>query len=149
MKVILLEDVKGVGKKGQIINASDGHATNFLLPKKLAVEATTANMNNLENQQKKAEQKHANEVAAAQELADKIKAVKLTLKVKVGDNGKMFGSISNKELAEALQTQKQIGVDKKKIVLSTQVKSVGEYSATVKLHALVTAPLAFEVAGEK
>ena len=149
MKVILLEDVKGVGKKGQIINASDGHAINFLIPKKLAVEATKANMNNLENQQKKAAQKHENEVAQAQALADKIKAVKLTLKVKVGDNGKMFGSISNKELAEALQTQHQIAVDKKKIVLSTQVKSIGDYTATVKLHAKVSTPLNFEVLGEK
>ena len=148
MKVILLEDVKGVGKKGQVINASDGHATNFLLPKKLAVEATKANMNNLENQQKKAEMKHQNEVDAAQALADKIKEVKLTLKVKVGKDGKMFGSVSNKELGEALQTQKSIAVDKKKIVLSTPVKAVGEYSATVKLHAQVSVPLQFEVVGE-
>jgi len=148
MKVILLEDVKGVGKKGQVLNASDGHATNFLIPKKLAVEATKANMNNLENQQRKAEMKHENEVAAAQALADKIKEVKLTLKVKVGKDGKMFGSVSNKELGEALQTQKSIAVDKKKIVLSTPVKSIGEYAATVKLHAKVTAPLQFEVIGE-
>jgi len=147
MKVILLEDIKGVGKKGQIINASDGHATNFLLPRKLAVEATTANMNHLENQQKRAEEKHKNEVAAAQAIANKIKAVKLTLKVKVGGAGKMFGSLSNKELAEGLQTQHQIGVDKKKIVLNTPVKAVGDYTATVKLHAEVTAPLAFEVVG--
>jgi large subunit ribosomal protein L9 len=148
MKVILLEDVKGVGKKGQIINASDGHATNFLLPKKLAVEATKANLNNLENQQKRLAQKHEIEVAAAQKIADQIKDVKLLMKVKVGDNGRMFGSISNKELAEALQLQYKIGVDKKKIVLSQPVKAVGEYAATVKLHAQVNIPLNFEVTGE-
>jgi large subunit ribosomal protein L9 len=147
MKVILLEDVKGVGKKGQIINASDGHATNFLLPRKLAVEATKANMNHLENQQKRIEQKHQNEVTAAQAIADKIKEAKLVLKVKVGDKGKMFGSISNKELAEALTNQQKIDIDKKKIVLSQPVKSIGEYTATVKLHAEVTVPLHFEVVG--
>jgi large subunit ribosomal protein L9 len=148
MKVILLEDVKGVGKKGQIINASDGHATNFLLPRKLGVEANKANLNILENQQKRAANKHQTEVTAAQTLADKIKAVKLLLKVKVGDKGKMFGSISNKELAEALISQHRIEVDKKKIVLSQPVKSVGEYAATVKLHAEVTVLLHFEVTGE-
>jgi large subunit ribosomal protein L9 len=149
MKVILLEDVKGVGKKGQIINASDGHATNFLLPRKLAVEATKSNLTNLENQKKREEQKVAGEVAAAQKLADRIKDVRIVLRVKVGDTGKMFGSISNKELAEALQAQQSIGVDKKKIVLAQPVKAIGEYTATVKLHAQVTVPLHFEVMGEK
>ncbi|MCL2499116.1 MAG: 50S ribosomal protein L9 [Defluviitaleaceae bacterium] len=148
MKVILLEDVKGVGKKGQIINAADGHAVNFLLPKKLAVEATKANLNNLEKQRERIANKHQTEVAAAQAIADRIKDVKLTLKVKVGDKGKMFGSVSNKELAEALQSQKHIEVDKKKIVLPQPVKSIGEYTATVKLHAEVTVPLHFEVTGE-
>jgi len=148
MKVILLEDVKGVGKKGQIINASDGHAINFLLPRKLGVEATTANLNHLENQQKRADEKAKNEVAAAQAIADKIKAVKLTLKVKVGGGGKMFGSLSNKELGEGLQVQHGIAVDKKKIVLANPVKSLGEYTATVKLHPQVSAPLQFDVVGE-
>jgi large subunit ribosomal protein L9 len=149
MKVILLEDVKGVGKKGQIINASDGHAINFLLPRKLAVEATKTNLTNLENQKKREEQKVAGEVAAAQKLADRIKDVRIVLRVKVGDTGKMFGSISNKELAEALQAQQSIGVDKKKIALAQPVKAIGEYTATVKLHAQVTVPLHFEVMGEK
>ncbi|MCL2604430.1 MAG: 50S ribosomal protein L9 [Defluviitaleaceae bacterium] len=148
MKVILLEDVKGVGKKGQIINAADGHAVNFLLPRKLAVEATKGNLNNLEKQQERIANKHQTEVAAAQAIADKIKDVKLTLKVKVGDKGKMFGSVTNKELGEALLSQRSIEVDKKKIVLSQPVKAVGEYSATVKLHAEVTVPLHFEIIGE-
>jgi large subunit ribosomal protein L9 len=148
MKVILLEDVKGVGKKGQIINASDGHATNFLLPRKLAIEATKANLANLESQQKRAEQKVANEVTAAQALADRIKEARLILRVKTGEKGKMFGSISNKELAEAMQSQHKISIDKKKIVLSQPVKNTGEYTATVKLHAQVAAPLHFEVTGE-
>ena len=148
MKVILIEDVKGTGKKGQMIEASDGHARNFLIPRKLAVEATKANIAGLENQQKRAEQKHELEVAAAQKIADQIKDVKLTLKVKVGKDGKMFGSIANKELADALQVQQKIAVDKKKIVLSAPVKATGAYTATVKLHPQVSVPLQFEVTGE-
>jgi large subunit ribosomal protein L9 len=148
MKVILLQDVKGVGKKGQIINAADGHAANFLLPRKLAVEATAANMNQLETAKKKADDKHRAEVAQAQAVADRIKGVKLVLKVKVGAGGKMFGSLSNKELAEGLQVQHGIGVDKKKIVLTAPVKAIGSYTANVKLHAEVTAPLNFDVVSD-
>jgi large subunit ribosomal protein L9 len=148
MKVILMEDIKGVGKKGQIINAADGHAMNFLLPRKLAIEANKANMKNLAMQENRAADKHRTEIGAAQALADKIKDVKLLLKVKVGEKGKMFGSVSNKELAEALLSQKHIEVDKKKIVLAQPVKAIGEYAATVKLHANVSVPLNFEVTGE-
>jgi len=145
MKVILLEDVKGVGKKGQVINASDGHARNFLLPRKLAVEASGANLANLEAQQKKAEHKVAQEVKVAQELADKLKQKPVTIKAKVGDKGRMFGSISNKEIAEALQSQLGVIVDKKKITLNEQVKTVGAYTATAKLHSQVSAAINFEV----
>ena len=146
MKVILLEDVKGTGKKGQVVNASDGHARNFLFPRKLAIEATAANLASLEAQQKKADHKLAQEVKVARELADKLQAKPVVIKAKVGDKGRMFGSISNKEVAEAIQSQIGIPVDKKKIVLTEPVKAVGNYTATAKLHPQVSAKIDFEVA---
>jgi len=145
MKVILLEDVKGTGKKGQVVNASDGHARNFLFPRKLAIEATDANLANLEAQQKKAQHKVATEVKAAQELAEKLESKPVTIGAKVGDKGRMFGSISNKEIAEAIQSQLGVTVDKKKIVLADPVKAVGTYAVTAKLHAQVSAKLAVEI----
>jgi len=145
MKVILLEDVKNIGKKGQVINTSDGHARNFLFPRKLAVEASATNMANLEAQQQKAQHKVATEVNAAQEIAEKLQAKPVVIKVKVGDKGRMFGSISNKEIAEAIQSQLGITVDKKKIVLSDPVKAVGTYTVTAKLHAQVAAKLNVEI----
>ena len=146
MKVILLEDVKGTGKKGQTIEASDGHARNFLIPRKLAVEATKGNMAQLEGQKKKAADKLQQDIEAAQVIATKIREAKVQLTVKVGEGGKMFGSISNKELAEALQKQ-GIVVDKKKIVVGA-VKTVGEHTANIKLHPQVAAPLKFEIVAE-
>ena len=145
MKVILLEDVKGVGKKGQVVNASDGHARNFLFPRKLAIEATNANMASLEAQQKKVQHQVATEVKAAQEMAEKLQEKPVIIKVKVGEKGRMFGSISNREVSEAIQSQLGIVVDKKKIVMPEQVKTVGTYTATAKLHAQVSAKLDFEV----
>jgi len=147
MKVILLEDVKGSGKKGQVIEASDGHARNFLLPRKLAMEATKQNLAELETKQKKAEHKSQQEIEAAQTLADKLKDTKLQLKVKVGDSGKMFGSISNKEIAEALLSQTGITIDKKKINVQS-VKTIGTHTAVVKLHPQVSASLIFELTAQ-
>ena len=147
MQVILLEDVKGVGKKGQIVNASDGHARNFLFPKKLAAEATKANLAQLEAQQKKVEHQHQQEVNAAQEIADKLKDVKVKIPVKVGAGGKMFGSISNKEVAEAIQSASGISVDKKKIVVPS-IKTTGEHTATLKLHPKVSVTLTFELVAD-
>ena len=146
MKVILLEDVKGTGKKGQVVNASDGHARNFLFPRKLAIEATDANLHNLNTQQKKADHKLAQEVKSAQEIADKLQAKPVIIPAKVGDKGRMFGSISNKEVAEAVQSQLGVAVDKKKISLSEPVKAIGKYVATAKLHPQVSAKIDFEVA---
>jgi len=143
MKVILLADVKGTGKKGQTIEASDGHARNFLIPRKLAVEATKANIAQLEGQQKKAADKLQKDIEEAQEIATKIRAVEIKIAVKVG-GGKMFGSISNKEIAEALQQQANLFIDKKKIVVQA-IKTVGEHTATVKLHPQVSVPLKFEL----
>ncbi|MCL2215582.1 MAG: 50S ribosomal protein L9 [Defluviitaleaceae bacterium] len=147
MQVILLEDVKGVGKKGQVVNASDGHARNFLFPRKLAMEATKANLAQLEAQQKRADQKFQQEVAAAQEIAEKLKDVKVKIPVKTGGGGKMFGSISNKEIAEGVQSQTGISVDKKKIVVQA-VKTVGEHTAVLKLHPKVSVTLNFELVAE-
>jgi len=146
MKVILLQDVKGTGKKGQTIEASDGHARNFLIPRKLAVEATKSNIAQLEGQQKKAADKLQQDIEAAQAVATKIREAKVQLAVKVGEGGKMFGSISNKEIAEALQKQ-GIVVDKKKIVVGA-VKTTGEHTANIKLHPQVAAPLKFEIVAE-
>jgi len=147
MKVILIEDVKGIGKKGQVINASDGHARNFLLPRKLGIEATAANMANLEKQQQNAQQKVARDVKAAEELAEKLQAKPIILKVKTGDKGRMFGSITNKEIAEAVQTQLGQTIDKKKIVLADPIKSIGTYTVTAKLHTQVNAKLEVEITG--
>lgn len=148
MKVILLEDVKGTGKKGQICEVSDGHARNFLLPRKLVAEATKANLNELEAKQKQADHKLQRELTAAQETAARLQDKTVRLLVRVGENGKMFGSVSNKEIAEALQSQTGISVDKKKIVLGEPVKAVGQYTATAKLHTQVNAKIRFEVAAE-
>jgi len=147
MKVILLEDVKGTGKKGQTIEASDGHARNFLIPRKLAVEATKANVAQLEGQQKKAATKLQQDIEAAQAIAAKIREVEIKIPVKCGDGGRMFGSISNKEIAEALQ-KSGIVVDKKKIVVQA-VKTAGEHSANIKLHPQVSVPLKFELVASK
>jgi len=145
MKVILLQDVKGTGKKGQVVEASDGHARNFLIPRKLAAEATKANMAQLEAKQKKADQQFQTEVEAAQALGAKLRDTRVKIAVKVGD-GKIYGSISNKEVAEALQ-KLGISLDRKKIVMDS-VKTLGEHKANVKLHAKVHVPLTFELVAE-
>ncbi len=145
MKVILLQDVKGTGKKGQVADVSDGHAVNYLIPRKLAAEATKSNIAELDAKQKQAEHKIKHEADSARAFAEKISRQSLRLSVRVGENGKMFGSVSNKEIAEALQSQANISVDKKKIVLPEPVKAVGKYKATVKLHAQVSAEVEFEV----
>jgi len=147
MQVILLEDVKGIGKKGQIVNASDGHAMNFLLPRKLAAEATKENLAKLEGQKKQAENKLNKEIAAAQAIADKLKDAKIKIPVKVGDGGKMFGSISNKEVAEAVQQQAGVAIDKKKYNVQS-VKTVGEHIAQINLHPQVKVSLTFELVKE-
>jgi len=148
MKVILLEDVKGSGKKGQIINVSDGHAKNFLIPKKLATEATTAAINDWEKQKKTAERKRQDEISQAQALGKRIEDVVVKIPMKVGENGKMFGSVSNKEIAAALSSQTGIDVDRKKIVLDEAIKMAGLKKVQVKLYADVSAQLSVEIVPE-
>ena len=148
MKVILLEDIKGVGKKGELINASDGHARNYLLPRKLAVEATKANMNELETKRKAQERKSQLELENAAELAKSIEAQPIVIKVRMGENGRLFGSVTTQEIADELKAQRGLDVDKKKISLSEPIKTSGEKSAEVKLHAKVSATLRINITEE-
>ncbi len=145
MKVILLEDIKGVGKKDQIIEASDGYARNFLFPKKVALEATKANLNMLEKKQKGLQEKAKKELEDAKALAETIYKLRIIISVKTGENGKLFGSVTNKEIAQELLAQKGIDIDKKKIVINDAIKSVGEKEVDVKLHPEVTAKLMVEI----
>ena len=141
MKVILLEDVKALGKKGQIVNVSDGYARNMILPKKLGLEATPKNLNDLKLQ-KNNEKKVAQEnLDAAKELAAELSAGKVELAIKVGEGGRTFGSVSSKEIAVAVKDQMQLDIDKKKIQLKESIKSLGTHIVTVKLHPEVSAEL--------
>ena len=141
MKVILLQDVKSLGKKGEIVNVNDGYARNFILPKKLGVEATGKNLNDLKLQ-KNNEKKVAQEnLEAAKELAAELSAGKVELSIKVGEGGRTFGSVSSKEIAAAVKEQMELDVDKKKIQLKVAIKSLGTHIVHVKLHPEVTAEL--------
>ncbi len=141
MKVILLEDVKGVGKKDQIINANDGYAKNFLLPKKLAVLADKNNLTKMDNIKKIEDAKKQEEYEKAVEVGKKIEEKTLVISAKLGTNGKLFGTVTNKELAEAIKEQIGVEVDKKKISLSSPIKTLGEKEAVVKLHPKVSVTL--------
>ena len=141
MKVILLEDVKNVGKKGQIINAKDGYARNFLFPKKLAIEATDANLKNLENAKKKKEVKEREILEEAKALEEELMQKIIVIKTKAGEHGKLFGSITTKEISELLEKEHEIIIDKKKFDLDEPIKSLGEYHVKIKLHPMVNAKL--------
>lgn len=140
MKVILLTDIKGVGKKDQTINASDGYAKNFLIPKKFAVEATPANVKKLEKQKADAAAQAQAELEAAQALGRELEEKPITINVKTGGNGKLFGAVTNKEISIALKQQRNIDIDKKKII-AEPIKTLGEEEVSVKLHTNVTAKL--------
>ena len=145
MKVILLSDIKGVGKKDEIINAADGYARNYLLPKKLAVEANAENMTKLNNKKEAASFKKDVEKQNAEELAKKLKGIMLKLKVKAGENGKIFGGITAKEVSENLKSQYNFMIDKKKIELKETIKALGEYNVPIKLFEGVVADLKIQV----
>ena len=148
MKLILLEDVKGVGKKGDVVNKNDGYALNFLIPKKLAVEATKSNINDLELKKKADERIKKEEYEEAKELGEKLKDKIVKVSVKAGENGKVFGSVTNKEISAALLQQTGIDIDKKKITFNDPIKMVGRRTVKVKLHPKVTVELTVEIAGE-
>ena len=148
MKVILLKDVKNIGKKGDTINVKDGYARNFLFPKQAAVEATNANLKKLENEKKLKAQKEEEIYQEAKELGDKISKIILTIKTKAGENGKLFGSITTKDIANLIEKQHKIKIDKRKIELSDAIKATGEYKAKIKLHTKVIAEINVIVQGQ-
>lgn len=141
MKVILKQDVKGLGKKGDIVNASDGYARNFLFPKNLAMEATEGTIKDYQIKKESEAKKKLKELQEAQELAKKISQLTLTLKVKAGENGKLFGSITSKDISEALKNQYGYQIDKKKIVLNEAIKVAGSYDVEVKIYPEVSTRL--------
>ena len=134
MKVILKQDIKGVGKKDQVIEASDGYARNYLLPKRLAVKADVGNMNNLQNKKDSVAYKKEEDKKEALVLAEKLKKTVVKLHVKTGENGKVFGSVTSKEIAEALKKDFNIDVDKKKILLDEPIKEAGNKRVDIKLN---------------
>ncbi len=134
MKVVLLKDVKGQGKKDQIIDVSDGYARNFLLPKGLATEASGSVLNDIKNKEASKAHKISLERAAAKETAEKLDSVKVELKVKSGGNGRMYGSVTAKDIAEALEKQHKITVDRRKMVMNDPIKQYGSYHIDVKLY---------------
>ena len=145
MKVILLQDVKGKGKKGQMLEVSDGYARNFMLPKKLAIEATADAINTMRMNDKAAAEKAAKERAEAMEISKQLRAMVVTVVAKGGGAGKLFGSDTNQEIADALKKQSGITLDKRKIVLSDSIKNVGTYTVQCKLGYEITAPLTVKI----
>lgn len=145
MEIVLLEDVKALGKKGQIVKVNDGYARNFILPKKLGVEATTKNLNDLKLQKANEKKLAAEQLAAAKEMAEKIEKLSVTLSMKAGESGKAFGSVSSKEIAAAAADQLGLEIDKKKLVLPEPLKTFGTHEVPLKLHKDVTAKLAVKI----
>ena len=145
MKVILLEDVKSLGKKGQLVDVSDGYARNFILAKKLGLEATSKNMNDLKLQKAHEDKLAAERLAEAKAFAEDLKKVEVTLSIKTGEGGKLFGSISSKEIAQAAKEQLNLDIDKKKMVLTDPIRSLGTFEVPIKLHKDVTAKLRVKV----
>ena len=148
MQIILLEDVKSLGKKGDIVNVSDGYARNFVLPKKLGVEANAKNKNDLKLQKANADKVAAEQLAAAKDLAQLLETKEVTVKIKSGEGGRTFGSVSSKEIAQAAKEQCDLELDKKKIQLPEALKALGVYEVGVKLHPKVTGKLRVKVVEE-
>ena len=145
MKVILLQDVKGKGKKGQMLEVSDGYARNFMLPKKIAIEATPAAINTMRMNDKAAAEKAAKERAEAMEISKKLRELTVTVTAKGGGAGKLFGSVTNQEIADALKATTGITLDKRKIVIADPIKNVGTYTVTCKLGYEISAPLTVKI----
>ena len=145
MEVVLLEDVKALGKKGQIVKVNDGYARNFILPKKLGIEATSKNLNDLKLQKANADKIAAEQLQAAKGLAADLAEKSITLSIKAGEGGKAFGSVSSKEITKAIQDQLGMEIDKKKLVLPEPLKTFGTHEVPIKLHRDVTGKLAVKV----
>ena len=148
MKVILLEDVKSLGKKGEVVNVSDGYARNMLLPKKLGVEATPANLNSLKLKKANDDKLAQEALEAAHAFKEKVDAASVRIPIKAGENGRVFGSVSAKEIADAAKAQLNFDLDKKKFVMDGPIRELGTTRVTVRLHPKVTAELAVEVVAE-
>ena len=145
MKVIMLQDVKGKGKKGQLLEVSDSYARNFTLPRKIAVEATADAVNTMRMNDKATQERIAREKAEAMETAKKLRELTVTVTAKGGGNGRLFGSVTNQEIADALKAKAGIVLDKRKIVISDAIKNVGTYTVTCKLGYEITAPLTVKI----
>lgn len=145
MKVILLQDVKGKGKKGQLLEVSDGYARNFMLPRKIAIEATPDAVNTMKMNDKATQERIAREKAEAMEISKTLRGLTVVVKAKGGGAGRLFGSITNQEIADSLKVQSGIELDKRKIVISDTIKTVGTYTVTCKLGYEITAPLTVKI----
>ena len=145
MKVILLSDIKGVGKKDQVIEASDGYARNYLFPKKLALEANTENMSKLKARQNSNQFKKDTEKKQAEEIAKKLKGIMLKIKVRAGENGKIFGGVTSKEISDGLKRDYNIDIDKKKILLNETIKTIGTFTIDINLYEGVIGKLKIDV----
>ena len=145
MKVILLQDVRGKGKKGQMLEVSDGYARTYMLPRKIAIEATADAVNTMRMNDKATQERIAKEKAEAMETAKKLREMTVTVMAKGGGNGRLFGSITNQEIADALKAKTGINLDKRKIVIADAIKNVGTYTVTCKLGYEITAPLTVKI----
>ena len=145
MKIILSQDVKGKGKKGQMLEVSDGYARNFMLPKKLAIEATPDAINTMRMNDKATQERIAREKAAALEISRKLREMTLVVTAKGGGNGRLFGAVTNQEIANALKAKSGIELDKRKIVIADPIKNVGTYTVTCKLGYEINAPLTVKI----
>ncbi len=148
MKVILTQDVKGKGKKGQMIEVSDGYARNYMLPRKIAIEATADAVNTMKMNDKATQERIAREKAEAMEISKTIRGLTVVVKAKGGGAGRLFGSITNQEIADSLKAQSGIALDKRKIVIADPIKNVGTYTVTCKLGYEITAPLTVKIEEE-
>ena len=145
MKVILLQDVRGKGKKGQMLEVSDGYARNYMLPRKIAIEATADAVNTMRMNDKATQERIAKEKAEAMEVSKKLREMTVVVNAKGGGNGRLFGSVTNQEIADALKAKTGIALDKRKIVISDAIKNVGTYTVTCKLGYEITAPLTVKI----
>ena len=145
MEVVLLQDVKSLGKKGQVVKVNDGYARNYILPKKLGVEANSKNLNDLKLQKANDAKVAAQQLADAKELAAKLEEASVTVSIKAGEGGRTFGSVSTKEIGKAVSDQLKLEIDKKKLVLPEPLKTFGTHQVSIKLHKDVTGTLAVKV----
>lgn len=148
MKVILQQEVKKMGKKGDIIEVSEGYARNYLLPQKLAIPATNTNVNNAKQQKASEERKQQRALEEAQMLAAQMSKLEVSIAVKMGDGGKLFGSVSTKDVADALMEQHKVEIDKRKIDIKETIKAVGSYTVTIKLHPEVNTKIQVHITGK-